>query len=179
MERTHARLMWLRESCDVLSELVIDSSEEGDSGDSSNKLGMLLDLEEHVRLLQTKGKAAKLKNAITKRLPKYCLEKSLSSEVNGRLHMMLESTDGVWLLGQYPEGRSVWLLETVCIIVKEEYPIDSQATQYPEPDSSQLVTTFLERLQKLHNYAETMKHSHQYMGDMLKYWPQHRAVRTY
>ena len=163
----------------VLRELVINSSEEGGSEDNSIELWMLLDLEEHLRLLQTKGKALHLKNTIIKSLPKCYLENGLSAEVKWRLHMMLESMDGVWLLGQYPKKGSVWLLDTVYMIVKRKYPIDSQAVQHPQPDSSQLVTTFQERLQKWINYADTIKQLHQDLWDMLKYWPQHPAVRKY
>ena len=178
VERVDSRLVWLRESLDVLCEMLLNSSEEGDSGDSSIKMRMLLDLEEHLRLLQTSGKAVHLKKTIIKHLPKYCVEKRIPTEVEDRLHMALESTDSVWFLGKYPEG-SVWLLQTIRIILKRKYPIASQVMQHQQPDSSQLMTMFWDRLHQWQHHADTIKQLHQDLTDMLKSWPEHRVVRTH
>ena len=160
---------------------------------SENKLLMLLDIEEGLRTLRHRIDYVLLwrkfvnimrheMDTIIRERPNIYYVERFDEHEDYILRMLWESNDSVWLLKTDPWGPRQWpILQKVRDFTKHIYSADIKLEQYPktQPDREQLLSMFRERLIQWKTRLNFLQHQCSLLDDMLKYWPQHRQVRTH
>ena len=152
-----------------------------------DQLRVLLDIKEHLRMLQHSEDGQQLWKETINTMRKWGMEiegPKYEDKIDRVLWMVWKSKDSVWLLGCEPtDSAEYWqFVQKVRDTLQQINPTDNRARRHPNtPEGRQQVfAIFQERLPQWEQYRDSLSHLHSFLMKLYYNWPDHRGghVRT-